>query len=71
MIAKEYLWFALGAGASLLGGAGVWIAALAAKVRRQKKQLCRLMHDKGVLTMRVSCLEDSLNGTEKERLRNL
>ena len=59
------LWFVLGLGATLLAGAGIWIVCLTTKAHRQKKQLCGLMYDKGVLTMRVSILEDALK--EKER----
>ena len=56
----ELLWFALGITACLGAGAGAWIIYLIAKTRRQKKQICGLMHDKGKLTMRVSILEDAL-----------
>lgn len=59
-MSSELLWFFLGSAACLAAGAGGWIVCLIAKTQRQKKQICGLMHDKGVLTMRVGIQEDSL-----------
>lgn len=65
----ELMWFVWGVVACLSAGAGVWIISLLAKTRRQHKQICGLMHDKGSLTMRISILEDSLKEKGKENDR--
>ena len=54
----ELMWFVWGVTACLATGAGAWIISLLAKIRRQHKQICELVRDKGSLTMRVSILED-------------
>lgn len=60
----EILWFIVGAAAALGAGAGFWMILLIVKNKQMKKQISELMHNKGVLTMRISFLEEALK--EKE-----
>jgi len=62
---EQALSFALGITTLLVLAAVSWAVFLLLKTRRQKKQICGLMHDKGELATRVSILEDVL--PKKER----
>jgi hypothetical protein len=53
-------YFVMGVGACLLVGMAALSGYLAAELSRHRKQVFGLMHDKGMLTMRVSILEDAL-----------
>ncbi len=60
IMATGILWFVSGIVTSMVAGVSSWLLCLIGNNQRQKKQICGLMHDKGMLTMRVSILEDSV-----------
>lgn len=55
---KEIQWLFLGMLICVQIGFVCWILYLLLKIRRQRKQIRILLHDKGILTVRASIWDD-------------